>query len=103
MEGSKDTALRFLKVPNFHLPIPPSDEGDVDDNDSKSKHPLIALPNLEGYSAVFKPGLSPCLIIKTAASPPQIIDISEKDVNYLSALHTSNCKTGFVFISNEVS
>lgn len=102
VEGSKDTALRFLKLPNPYLPKSQTDDYSEDERPA-SRQPLQSLHNLGGYSVVFKPGSSPSFLIKSASSLPQVIELEEASVNSLAQFHTSSCMNGFLYIDREVS
>lgn len=98
MEGSRETALRFLKISTSPLPT------EIEDGDGEEKRtqPLRAIHNLGKYSAVFVPGISPSFIIKSAASLPQVIGIKGGAVRSLCGFNTSNCEEGFVYVDDEV-
>ncbi|KAF6229894.1 hypothetical protein HO133_004231 [Letharia lupina] len=102
IEGSKDTSLRFLKIPNPHLPrTPKEDPADVEEREQERRQPLRSLHDISGYSAVFMPGQSPCFIIKSASSPPGVIDMCDGSVKSLTQLHSSTCQKGFLYIDGE--
>ncbi len=104
IEGSKDTSLRFLKISNPHLPsIPNEDPADVEEKEQERRQPLRSLHDVSGYSAVFMPGHSPCFIIKSASSPPSVIDMCDVPVKSLTQLHSPTCKKGFLYVGEEVS
>ncbi len=104
IEGSKDTSLRFLKISNPHLPsIPNEDPADVEEKEQERRQPLRSLHDVSGYSAVFMPGQSPCFIIKSASSPPSVIDMCDGPVKSLTQLHSPTCKKGFLYVGEEVS
>ena len=104
IEGNKDTSLRFLKISNPHLPsIPNEDPADVVEQEQERRQPLRSLHDVSGYSAVFMPGQSPCFIIKSASSPPSIIDMCDGPVKSLTQLHSPTCKKGFLYVGEEVS
>ena len=101
VEGSTETALRFLKVANPHLPRPSPEAVDAVDLEKKGG-PLRAIQDIGGHSTVFLPGTSPSFILKSASSPPRVIDLKSKVVHNLSGFHGSECQKGFVFIDEEV-
>lgn len=104
IEGSKDTSLRFLKIPNPHLPsIPKEDAEEVKEGQQERRQPLRSLQDISGYSAVFMPGQSPCFIIKSASSPPVVIDMCDSSVKNLTQLHSPTCQKGFLYIDGAVS
>lgn len=104
IEGSKDTELRFLKIPNPHMPrameeaLPEDEQEEV----PQPLRPLRQLHDVGGYSTVFMPGTSHSFIIKSASSPPNVIDVAESSVESLTQLHTSDCRKGFLYIDGEV-
>ncbi len=102
IEGSKDTALRFLKISNPHLPKVPTDIS-LQDEQQECGQPLRSLHDLGGYSAVFKPGSSPSFLIKSSSSLPQVINFAEASVKSLGHLHTPNCQSGFLYIDGKVN
>lgn len=104
IEDSKDTSLRFLKIPNPHLPsMPKEDLADVEERQKEWRHPLRSLHDVSGYSVVFMPGQSPCFIIKSAFGPPGVIDMCDTSVKSLTQLHSPSCQKGFLYIDGEVS
>lgn len=98
IEGSRETALRFLKISTSALPIEVENR---DDEESKTQ-PLRVVNNLGNFSAVFVPGISPSFIIKSASSLPQVIGLKSGAVRSLSGFNTSTCEGGFVYIEAEV-
>ena len=104
IEGSKDTSLRFLKIPNPHLPRTPKEElVEVEETQQERRQPLRSLQDVGGYSAVFMPGQSPSFIIKAASSPPGVIEMCDDSVKSLTQLHSPICLKGFLYIDGEVS
>ena len=104
IEGSKDTSLRFLKIPNPHLAsISREEPADVEERQQEWRQALRSLHDVNGYSAVFMPGESPCFIIKSASSPPRVIDMCDSSVKSLTQLHSPTCQKGFLYIDGEVS
>ena len=63
---------------------------------------LQVLHDIGGYSAVFKPGSYPNIIIKSASSQPQVYDFAEPNVKSLAPLHTAKCHRGMVYTDGEV-
>lgn len=102
IEGSPDTSLRFLKIPSSHIPSWSTDT-DYDEGQETRVQPLRVLNDIDNYSVVFMPGRSPSFIIKSALSPPQIINLRAGPVRSLSRLNTSKCEKGFVYIDESVS
>ena len=102
--GSKDASLRFLKIPNSHLPSDPKDRlADAERTQQERRQPLRSLHDVGGYSAVFMPGHSPCFIIKSASIPPGVIDLCDSPVKGLTQLHSPTCQKGFLYVDGEVS
>ena len=97
IEGSKDTALRFLKIPNPSLPKHAARRAQM------RLQPLRSLPDLGGYSAVFKPGPSPSFIIKSASSQAHELPFGVDTVRSITPLHTARCRNGFMYVDREVS
>lgn len=64
---------------------------------------MRAISDLNGYSAVFLPGQAPTFILKSATSPPQLINAREKPIRCLTRLNTSKCERGFAYIDQKVS
>ena len=105
IDGSKETALRFVKLPNHHIPksLPENDEHD-DDVSVQRQRPLRIVSGLNGgYDTVFMPGPSASFIIRSASCLPQIIRLDGTPIQSLSPLHTLKCLSGFVYIDREVS
>ena len=104
IEGSKDTSLRFLKIPNPHIPrTPKEDLVEVEEKQQERRQPLRSLHDVGGYSTVFMPGQSPSFIIKAASSPPGVIEMCDKSVKSLTQLHSPICQKGFLYVDREVS
>lgn len=97
-EGS-NTGLRFLKLPNAHLPDVPEAEND---EEQRVPTPLRTLQDLEGYSAVVLAGHRPSFILKSASSPPQIMPIRLEEAQSICSLSLSNCQKGFACITKDV-
>lgn len=103
IEGSKDTSLRFLKVPNPHLSKARKEEESPESQEGQEPPRLLrALHDVCGFSTVFMQGLSPSFIIKSVSSPPQVVEFCDSFVKSLSQLHTSTCRKGFLYIDGEV-
>ena len=100
MEGSPDTSLRFLKIPSSHIP---SWSADTTYPEETRVQPLRAINDLDNYSVVFMPGNCPSFVVKSALSPPQVINLKTGPVRSLSRLNTSKCEKGFVYIDENVS
>ncbi|KAG8527114.1 uncharacterized protein KY384_008543 [Bacidia gigantensis] len=99
IEGDKDTALRFLKLPNAHFAAP-IDEDEMEDDFIKPQHSFRVLNDVQGYSAVSISGSTPSFILKTASSPLRIIHLTQRDLTSIIPLNLPNCRSGFAFISN---
>lgn len=98
VEGSRETALRFLKISTSPLPT----EIEHLNDEEKKPQPLRAIHDLGKYSAVFVPGISPSFIIKSAASLPQVIVIKGGAIRSLCGFNTSSCEEGFIYVDDEV-
>lgn len=98
MEGSRETALRFLKISTTALPI----EVENRDDEERKFQPLRAINNLGNFSAVFVPGVSPSFIIKSTSSLPQVIGLEGEAIRSLSGFNTSTCERGFLYIDPKV-
>ncbi len=98
MEGSRDTALRFLKISSSHLPT----EIEENDGEQRTVHPLRTIHDIGTYSAIFVPGISPSFIIKSASSVPHVISLKGEVIRSLSGFNTSNCEQGFCYIDAQV-
>lgn len=64
--------------------------------------PLSLIQDLDKCNAVFVPGASASLIIKSASSPPRVISLEGSGIRDLSRLNTSNCEKGFVYVDDKV-
>ncbi|KAL6715947.1 mRNA cleavage and polyadenylation factor subunit [Lecanora helva] len=100
LEGKKDTSLRFLKIPNPHIPQVPKESLD-DDQRETPRQALRTLPDVQGYSAVVKRGSSPSFIIRSASSQPQVFDFAGDFLRSVGSLHTLSCQSGFVYTNEE--
>ena len=69
---------------------------------SESKQPLRILHDIGGYSAVFVPGSTPSLILKSAPTLPQIIGLELAGIRSLSGLHNQICQRGFIYTDDGV-
>ena len=97
--GSRDTALRFLKIQNPHLAeFPESSEEEM----GRNNQPLRAIQDIGGYSTVFLPRASPSFILKSASSPPQVLNLRSGPIRSLCELHTSECEKGFIYATDKV-
>ena len=103
MEGTKDTSLRFLKLPNTRY-APSKDEDAMDeDQQQSSRNYLRAIQDLNGYGAVWMAGSPSTFILKNADCPPQILPLAGGEIKSLTPFHTHDCKHGFAYISEDVS
>ena len=67
------------------------------------KHrPLSLIQDLDKCNAVFIPGASASLILKSASSPLQVIRLEGNGIRDLSRFNTSKCEKGFVYIDDQV-
>ncbi|KAL8766924.1 MAG: hypothetical protein Q9209_006405 [Squamulea sp. 1 TL-2023] len=95
--GTRDTALRFLKLPSPKS-SKPSLFSNFDDDTDFRREPMRAIHDLDGYNTVFLSGASPTFIIKSASSPPQLISMRDKPVQSLTDLNTRACERGFAYV-----
>ncbi|KAL9052547.1 MAG: hypothetical protein Q9206_004271 [Seirophora lacunosa] len=100
--AGSDTPLSFLKMPNPHF-TRTCLSSLFDESDEGRREPMRALSDVAGYSAVFLPGEAPTFIIKSASSPPQLINTREKPIQSLTSLHTKTCERGFAYIDHQGS
>ena len=101
VEGSRDTALRFLKIPNPYVPRSSTDNLS---QDQERLCPLLqSLHDVGGFSAVFMAGTSPAFVIKSASCPPHVIGVSEASVKSCTPIHTPSCPKGVVYVDGEVT
>ncbi|KAL9101501.1 MAG: hypothetical protein Q9163_003249 [Psora crenata] len=98
IQGSKDTSLRFLKLPSNHASSTPTENGVMEEDEIKIGPRLRAIHALSGYSTVWVPGSPSSLILKSASSPPQNISLSGASITNLHGLHTSKCSRGFLYV-----
>ncbi|PNS20445.1 hypothetical protein CAC42_5895 [Sphaceloma murrayae] len=89
--------LRFRKVSGLH--IPKYDDGTED----LRAAPLRAISNLAGHSSVFLAGASPSFIVKTALTPPRVIDMTEAAVKALAGVDAPWCSQGLVYVDTKHS
>ncbi|KAL8753571.1 MAG: hypothetical protein Q9184_005382 [Pyrenodesmia sp. 2 TL-2023] len=102
VKGENDATLHFLKIPNPHFTKTSSLPSFYDDEaDDSRREPMRAINDLNGYSAVFLPGQAPAFILKSATSPPQLINTREKPIRCLTRLNTSKCQRGFAYIDQK--
>jgi hypothetical protein len=73
-----------------------------DSEEERRNQSLRTIHDLGKYSAVFVPGISPSFIIKSASSPPRVINFKGEAIRNLSSFNTWNCERGFVFIDAKV-
>lgn len=64
--------------------------------------PLRAIQDIGGYSTVFVPRVSPSFILKSASSPPYVIDLNSGPIRSLCKVHTPGCEKGFIYINDKV-
>ncbi|KAF8446478.1 CPSF A subunit region-domain-containing protein [Terfezia claveryi] len=97
---SPSRTLRFLKIINPRYPTPAISPSDLPRAGVRYR-PMLAIPDLGGYSAVFLPGNSPSFIIKTSKSIPRVHPLSGTAVRSLSSFHTRSAERGFVYVDCE--
>ena len=97
---SLSSALQFLKIHNPHLAENPDifAEGNGELLQDTRDKPMLAVPNLGGYSSVFLPGGSPSFILKTSKGAPKVIRLQGVGVRGLSSFHTEGCDRGFIYV-----
>ncbi|KAK4987238.1 mRNA cleavage and polyadenylation factor subunit [Elasticomyces elasticus] len=86
--------LRFRKVSNAHTPK----YMETEDASLDKASPLRILADVGGYCAVFMPGVSPSLVLKTTNGPPRVINLRGKGVRSLTGLDTDACQNGFAYV-----
>jgi cleavage and polyadenylation specificity factor subunit 1 len=98
--------LRFVKSPNPRVPLA-SMEGvplkEETESGKKKIRPLRVLDDLRGYSAVFMPGNSPALVMKTSQSVPKLFPLSGPPVSSMTLFHTASADHGFIYIDSMAS
>ncbi|KAL8945889.1 MAG: hypothetical protein Q9222_007636, partial [Ikaeria aurantiellina] len=100
--ATTDTSLHFLKTPMpFSTKTSLSDS--YEDNDGSRMEPMRAIHDLIGYSVVYLPGDVPTLVIKSASSPPQLINVGERNARSFTAVNTNTCEKGFAYIDQSGS
>ncbi|KAK1141930.1 mRNA cleavage and polyadenylation factor subunit [Aspergillus melleus] len=96
------STLRFLKETNH---VPPKASSTVDPaelGDSLQKTPLRILPNVSGFSAVFVPGSSAGLILKTSKSRPHFTPLGGGSTWSLSSFnHDGGASTSFITLDSK--
>ena len=102
IEGSKDTALRLLKLPHTYSP-PTVDPDAMEDDETPKRCPLRMIHDLNGYSTVWLPGSPSHLIVKSASSPPNVVPVAGGEIQSLHSLNTSKCRNGIAYIDDKVS
>ena len=79
------------------------DDEDSNFDVSKNKHPLRVLQDVNGYSSVFMPGISPCFVLKSSSSEVKIIGLSAAKVQSLSSFNSIDCQRGIIYSDEDVS
>lgn len=100
--GKSDATLHFLKIPNPQFTktsLPSLYDDEVEDD---RREPMRAINDLDGYSTIFLPGQAPTFILKSASSPPQLVNMREKPIQCLTRLNISQCERGFAYVDQRV-
>ena len=63
---------------------------------------LRVVQDLDGYSTVWIPGSPSSFIIKSASTPPHVINLADGEINSLCSLNISSCQKGFAYIDRNV-
>ena len=92
--------LRFLKSAT-HRTTKSTLDGDFSDGEQRAQA-LQSLPDLNGYSAVFMSGLSPCVIIKSASSNPEIVPLNIGAMKSVSRFQSEDSVKGFLYTDEHV-
>ena len=100
-DHASSKTLRFLKVPNYHLPKSAPDESD-ETGPGHLKGSLKALTDISGFNIVAVPGTSPSFLIKTSSSHPRVANLRSEPVLGMSGYNTSSCPKGFAFVDSSV-
>ena len=66
------------------------------------QRPLRCIPDLDGYSAVFAPGPSPCFVLKTSSSVPKVLAVGGEGIRSLSVLPNATNESSLVYANYEV-
>lgn len=66
------------------------------------QRPLRAIADLGGYSSVYVPGQTPCIILKTASTPVRLFPLGIKGIGSLKGINTSCCDKGIMYIEDDV-
>ena len=100
-KARSEASLQFLKLPCQFMPEAPR-EALMDEDEIQSKERLLALPDFQGHSAVVMTGSAPCLVLKTAASNPQVVPVKGRGTLDLSAFNTPFCPRGIAHLNSSV-
>ncbi|KAL9112003.1 MAG: hypothetical protein Q9227_003623 [Pyrenula ochraceoflavens] len=93
--------LRFSRIENLSL-LNTSLEGgaEAEDGFAVQEASFKILQNLGGYSAIFTAGRSPCLILRTSSSLPQVVPFRAKKILFFGSHHTESNPDGFLYIDS---
>ena len=69
----------------------------------KQKQYLRVAQDINGYSTVFIPNSSPSLLLKSASSLPNTIELNPRGIRSLCGFHNKNCQQGFIYADDRVS
>ena len=85
-------------MPNAYFAL--SEDEPEDEPNIKVEEPLRALPDLNGYSAVWLPGSPSHMIIKPTSCQPSLFPLAAESIHRLYPAHTSRTPHGFIYISS---
>ncbi|KAE8376192.1 CPSF A subunit region-domain-containing protein [Aspergillus bertholletiae] len=95
-------ALKFLKETNSVLPrIASGVEAQSPDEEMIKNTPLRIVSDVSGFSAIFRSGVSPGLMVRTSASPPHFLCFIEGYAQCLSKFETSEYGEGFILLDSK--
>lgn len=89
-------ALQFRKIDSHRIPKAPPNDTSISDLQAE-RSALRVLPDFGGYHAVFVPGISPCLIFKSASSNPKIIDLRTDQLASLTRIRTTKHRDAILY------
>ncbi|KAE8411896.1 CPSF A subunit region-domain-containing protein [Aspergillus pseudocaelatus] len=94
--------LNFLKETNSVLPRIASGVEDQSTSEEVIKSvPLRIVSNVSGFSAIFRPGISPGFIVRTSTSSPHFLCLKGGYAQSLSKFETSECGEGFILLDSK--
>ncbi|KAE8320845.1 CPSF A subunit region-domain-containing protein [Aspergillus sergii] len=100
--GEPHANLNFLKETNLVLPRIASGVEDQSSTEEVIKSvPLRIVSNISGFSAIFRPGVSPGFIVRTSTSSPHFLCLKGGYAQSLSKFQTSECGEGFILLDSK--